>query len=310
MKSKARKILESLYPEHSFELSYLGDHQTHETFSAVSDEHSFVLKLCDNDWSAMPDFEKGFSLEPLILEALQDSEVPVPKIIDYTDEYILMEKVPGGSHGDISFSENPGAVKQAGKLLGKLHNQFSFESAGGFETSTPLTVEPMDWPEMYREIIWQLTCMLEKIEAYSTRDRIRKIAEDNLGLLDGREEFVLVHQEFSPRNLLFDENGVNAVVDWERAISADPEYDLFTAEKHFLQAEPGKPAVSDNAEEITENLIESYREERELADGWRKRRYLYQLPYITIMMYVMKDENDEIRPELFDQLGRIENELS
>ncbi|WEL19456.1 phosphotransferase family protein [Candidatus Nanohalococcus occultus] len=309
MKSKARKILDSVYPGQSFELEYLGDHQTHETFSAVSETHSLVLKLCDNDWSAMPDFEKGFAVEPLILEALQDSEVPVPKLVEYTEDYILMEKIPGGSHGNISFSENRDAVKQAGKILGNLHNRFSFDSAGGFKTSSPLTVEPMEWPEMYREIIWQLSSMLEKIDAYGTRDRIRKMAEDNLGLIEDRDEFVLVHQEFSPRNLVGDEKGINAVVDWERAISGDPEYDLFTAEKHLLQAEPDKPEVSDKADEIRKTLIQSYREERELADGWRKRRRLYQLPYITIMMYVMKDENDEIRPELYEQLAVIESKL-
>ncbi len=32
---------------------------------------------------------------------------------------------------------------------------------------------------------------------------------------------------------------INTVIDWERAISGDPEYDLATAEKHMIQARDG-----------------------------------------------------------------------
>lgn len=305
-----------------FDVEPLGSGASHETFSAISEDRELVVKICDDDWSGLPEFEKGFELDAPVLNLVEErTSVPVPEVYAYdnseTDfdfKYIVMEKVEGKEMYEyMEYPEKQHLIRQTGELLGELHNKIEFEDFGGLKQAENgfVEVEPKDWSSMFKQLIWKITSHLEKIEAEETRDRIRNIVEENLHLLESRDNPVLLHQEFSPRNMVGTSESINAVIDWERAISGDPEYDLATTEKHIIQARDGNPETRENAEEIRKTLYEGYKSKRQLDQGWEKRRNLYYLPYITLMMYITANrEENMIKEELEDQLSDIENNLS
>jgi aminoglycoside phosphotransferase (APT) family kinase protein len=304
-----------------FDVEPLGSGASHETFSAVSEDRELVVKICDDDWSGLPEFEKGFELDAPVLKLVrEETSIPVPEVYAYDNsetefnfKYIVMERVEGKEMYEfMEYSENQHLIRQTGELLGELHNKIEFEDFGGLKATENdfVEVEPQEWSSMFKQLIWKITSHLEKIEAQETRDRIRNIVEENLHLLESRDNPVLLHQEFSPRNMVGTSEGINAVIDWERAISGDPEYDLATAEKHIIQARDGNPEKRENAEQIRKILYEGYKSKRQLDQGWEKRRNLYYLPYITLMMYITANrEENIIEVELLQQLEKIEEEL-
>jgi aminoglycoside phosphotransferase (APT) family kinase protein len=302
-KDRTERVLQKHYSE-EFEVEPLGNGASHETFSAVSEDRELVVKICDDDWSGLPEFEKGFELDAPVLKLVrEETSIPVPEVYasdssetEFDFKYLVMEKVGGKDmYEHMEFPENQHLIRQTGELLGELHNKIEFEDFGGLKATENgfVEVEPQDWGFMFKQLIWKITSHLEKIEAEETRDRIRNIVEENLHLLESRDKPVLLHQEFSPRNMVGTSESINAVIDWERAISGDPEYDLATAEKHIIQAKSGDPEPRENAEEIRKTLYEGYKSKRQLDQGWEKRRNLYYLPYITLMMYITANREEK-----------------
>lgn len=313
-------VLKIEFSQEEFEIKPFGDGASHETFSAESESYSLIVKLCDNDWSGLPSFEKGFQIEaPVLQKVQQKSEIPVPKVYAYDNsksefevEYIVMERIEGSSmYEHFNHPENNQNIKRYGELLAELHNSFQFNDSGGLkETNDELKVEPQSWSSMFEEMIWKLTSHLEKIEAYDFRDRVRELVKENKALLKSRES-TLVHQEFSPRNLIGDDRDINAVIDWERSISGDPELDLAISEKHLLQKEDGTLETRENSEEIRKMFYEAYKSKRELSSNYSLRKNLYFLPYITLMAYITSDrEQNKIKPEAEKQLKQVETALN
>ena len=318
---RVEKVLQKNFDSTQFEVESIGGGASHETFFAVSGDREFVVKICDDDWSGLPEFEKGFELDAPVLNLVKkNTSVPVPEVYafdnsetDFEFKYIVMEKVEGEPmYQYMDYPQKKSLIRNTGELLGELHNSIHFENFGGLKQAENgfVEVEPQEWSSMFKQLIWKITTHLEKIEADETRDRIRDVVEENLYLLESRDTSVLLHQEFSPRNMVGTEQGINAVIDWERSISGDPEYDLAIAEKHIIQEEDGNPETRENTEQVRKTLYEGYKSKRHLGQGWEKRRNLYYLPYITLMMYITANrEENTIKQELKQQLEKIEEEL-
>jgi len=307
-----------IYRDFDWSIEPIGGGASHKTFLGNSDSEKVVLKICDNDWSDLPEFEKGFELEaPLTRTINEKTSIPVPQILKYDNskedfdfKYIIMEKVDGEPmYEHFNFPKNKKNIEKTGKTLAKLHNSFELEASGSLKIENgEIEVEKLEWRKMFKQLIWGLTSALENRNLAETRDRIRNIAEKNLELLDSRPS-CLVHQEVSPRNMLGGSENINALIDWERSISGDPEYDLATAEKHLTQRHDGRAERRENADEVKETLFKAYKQRRETSEEWGKRRYLYHLPYLCLMIYITTDKDEEINSKLETQLRNVEEKL-
>ena len=104
-----------------------------------------------------------------------------------------------------------------------------------------------------------------------------------------------VHFDVTPDNLIVKDGGINAVLDWEKAISGAPEWDLQYSKILMINAQFETESIE---EKMFKEFLKSYLEENKLKQGWQKR-FLY---YNTIWTYQSlanfeKHVDDEDKPE-------------
>ena len=319
-KEKVDQIVSEIFGSNVKQVKESESGISHSTFFVNLEDKEVVVKISESDWEPLPDFEKGFENDaPVIREIKKRSSVPVPEIYDFDNsektydfKYLVAERIEGKNLTDFfTYRDHKNLIKQLGRLLAELH-QIDFPSSGSLEYDSSrekLGVEERDWKSMFEEMVWVLTGHLEDSEYEHFKPRIRKLAEENIDLVEGLEEPVLVHQEMSGGNVIATQDEIKGIIDWERAFSGDPEFDLFTTGIQISQKlSQDKAGLRQNAEEIQQTLRESYAEKRDLRSGWQKRKYLYQLPFIAQMMWVMEDREGK-HETLERQLEKVEKEL-
>lgn len=174
--------------------------------------------------------ETDRATEYRLLQALQGSAVPAPaaRWLDADGECfsrptLIMERMPGSSdyhvlNGDLPLEQRLSLARDMCRLLGRVH-AFDWESAG-LGDALPDPGEQAARAELER---WEKVLRRDQVEAYP---------EIDLAVLWLREraptapERVLVHSDFKPGNVLLDQSGITALLDWELAHIGDPMEDL------------------------------------------------------------------------------------
>jgi aminoglycoside phosphotransferase (APT) family kinase protein len=77
-----------------------------------------------------------------------------------------------------------------------------------------------------------------------------------------------VHFDVTPDNLIIKCGDINAVLDWEKAISGAPEWDLQYSKILMINAQFETEIIE---KEMFKEFLKSYLEENKLRDGWQKR---------------------------------------
>jgi Ser/Thr protein kinase RdoA (MazF antagonist) len=170
----------------------------------------------------------------------KETTVPIPEVLDFGSDptYLVLESVSGERTPQLRDFEPAAAtayIETAGRLLGELHSDATFESVGRLHGTArgELRLEPArDWPALYEELK-QATAS----ELAGTRFEESAVAA--MDALPGAvncftvEQSVLAHCDFGPNNVFRDEETVRGVIDWEWCLAADPAYDLTRAERLF-----------------------------------------------------------------------------
>lgn len=275
---------------------------SHNAYSVLlENSEEYFIKFSDYDWSGLPEHEHGFPIDAPVLRYLSTSDkIPTPRLkaFDNSEEnfdfkYMIAEKVRGDNMFEAWDKVDLSTVREAGRVLAWLHESFSFKDHGKLgwrDGGEKMYVEESKaWDSMVEDIRYTFSENLEDTGFAEYRSEMEELFEDNKDILREDPPSVLVHQEFGPRNMLVDQGEISGVVDWERAISADPEYDLFMAERQFTAKTNLFEGTEQESREIHEALRNGYREVRGLEPGWRKRRKLYHLIYVTQVMWVLDD---------------------
>ncbi|MER5437253.1 phosphotransferase family protein [Streptomyces sp. NPDC002790] len=191
-----------------------------DTFSldaTVADgaSHPLILR-CDPPVKPSPEV---MAREAAVLTAAAEAGVPVPRLVDHGTglgrAYLVMERVEGETIPrrllrDARFAAvRPKLVRELGRILARIH-------------TIPATSVP-DLPEV--DPLNQLT------DLYGQFDDPRPAVELGLRwLADHRppnaRPTCVVHGDFRNGNLMVDETGVRAVLDWELTHLGDPVEDL------------------------------------------------------------------------------------
>ena len=191
----------------------------------------YVLKVNTRD-PALPPLRR----EELALTILSKTDVPVPDIVvldESTDflpfPYIITSKIEGRDLGADWRRLSPVDKKKlsydAGILLAKIHS-VSFTMFGDITGRT--FGESSSWDYyLLKETGLALTeceslCLLSK----NAREQILGFYEKNKTLFAEVKRSVLVHNDFHFNNLLHINNKISGIIDFEFAISGDPEFDL------------------------------------------------------------------------------------
>lgn len=282
-----------------------GSHETYFVSFESGDE--IVVKVSEGDLCHLPDIEKGFELDADILEFIgKKTSLPVPSVLlkDYsTNEfefrYFIMEKMEGENLNNfLDYPKNENLYFEIGCKLGELHNSTDFESAGAiekFEQESSLKVSEKEWKLLFKDLVWNFTSILEDTKFEDLIDPMREVVENNIHILDNRKDFRLLHCEMAPWNLLGNEEEITAVLDWERSIVGDPEYDLFLTERFLSIPSPTTGKLHEKEDEIIETVYKGYRTKRELDKGWKSRRTLYRIANLSYQMWLIDESEEELK---------------
>lgn len=275
------------YDDFSFERPTAG-HQGDVFFVSVryaGDAYDVVVK-----------FQSGmsvFALEPFLHEYVADrTDVPVPRILVFEEEptgnvepYFITERVHGEtlvqSLGDLSKPVYGRVVEHAGAILGEIHSQIGFEGFGRLGLSgNRLVVDDLtwDWQDLFGDLAAEYVDRLSDTPFDDLQTTARQHVEANLPVVESDAVPRLVHDDFRPANVMYDTTGerpISAVLDWQLALAADPEYHL--ARTDFLFVDPAF-RDSDTRQWLRDRLHRGYRRHREFDpdEGYERRRTVYQ----------------------------------
>ncbi|MFC7057133.1 phosphotransferase family protein [Halovenus salina] len=274
------------YDDFSFERPTAG-HQ--------GDVFMVTLEYAGEEYEVVVKFEQedlGFALEPFLHEFVADrTEVPVPRILVFQDEperdvepYFVTERVHGESLveilGDLQEETFEQVVEHAGSILGDMHAEIGFEGFGTLALEDDrLVVDNFswDWQEFFGEIVDDYIDRLGDTPFADLQTTAQQQIEDSLPVIKSDAVPRLVHDDFRPANVMFDRAGtepISAVLDWQLALAADPEYHI--ARTDFLFVDPAF-RDTDTRSRLRKRLYKGYREHRPFDpdDGYEKRRTVY-----------------------------------
>ncbi len=167
----------------------------------------------------------GLNTEALLLQTARQAGIPVPEVIhvlqeeDGLGEGFLMQWLEGETLGqrivssDSLASVRPQLARQCGEILARVHGIALHDKlVDALPTVTPAALVEDTW-KIYRE----LRVPAPMID-FSARWLLEHLPES--------PRQTLVHGDFRNGNLMIDETGIRAVLDWELAQIGDPVRDL------------------------------------------------------------------------------------
>jgi aminoglycoside phosphotransferase (APT) family kinase protein len=276
------------YDDFSFERPTAG-HQGEVflvTLTHRGEEYEVVVKFqTDGD-------DAAFAIEPYLHEYVADrTDVPVPRILVYQADpeldvppYFVTERVEGHNLAESLAQLEPDrrerVVEQAGRILGDMHAEIAFEGFGrlGLENDR-LVVENLtwDWRGFFRDIVEGYIDNLASSPFDDLQETARGYMDESIGVIPSEGVPRLIHDDFRPANMLFDEassDPISAVLDWQFALAGDPAYHI--ARTDFLFIDPAFEDA-DTRRRLRDRLYSGYREYREFDpdEDYERRRAVY-----------------------------------
>jgi aminoglycoside phosphotransferase (APT) family kinase protein len=255
------------------------------TLSYAGEEYDVVVKLQAGD--------PEFALEPFLHEYVADrTEIPVPRILVFEEEpdldidaYFVTERISGTnlaeSIGRLDDSLRGDLIEHAGRILGGLHAEIGFEGFGrlALDDDDRLIVDEFswDWQQFFHGMVDGYIDQFAGGPFEDLQERAQREADGSTHVIDTSGVPRLVHDDFRPANMLFEpdrSDPITAVLDWQFALAADPEYHV--ARTDFLFIDPAY-RDADVRERLRDRLYTGYREYREFepSDGYERRRAVY-----------------------------------
>jgi aminoglycoside phosphotransferase (APT) family kinase protein len=282
-REEARKIVEKEVGEslHGFQPSSIG--RAHDSFFLDTDSGRYVLKIGKG--------EDRFQVEGPALELLNsETDVSVPNIAgfdnsksDFDFMYLIIEFVEGenldaweNENGAkfpyLSKNRKRSLLQSAGRQLGLLHSQTSFDSFGHFkyEHGGLEFRQEGSWPETFRKIILEEQASNFPDRFSHLKTLVENFVEESVHKLNAGNS-ALVHQDVRWPNIIAGRSEINSVIDWERAIAGDPYYDLAKTEQSLLQFK--RP---ETRESYRKHFLKGYRDFKDLPDNWEEIRAFYR----------------------------------
>lgn len=290
------------------------DAGSEELYLVKRDKKDFILKIRDFKHLEASWFKK----EPLMIEKLrEETDLPVPRVIEHnlrhSPPYFLMEKLEGEPFSDKKQDYDPETLEtlvyEAGRALAKIHSSMNYENYGFImENSVELEKTNQDWNETFKAIVEDKLDGFEDTEFGNYKQDAENFIDRELDIMGKPAAPVLGHNDFRPGNLLVKGEDIVGIVDWARAFSTDPLYELVTAELNFMnELENIIPE-----EGISIEFRNGYSSIREIEDSRREEVYA-----LTSLLGLMKgfsihwgdllteDERKEKANYLSNRLERI-----
>lgn len=209
--------------------------------------------------------------------ALQETDIPVPEVVservaEFDDRrYVLVEKLPGTT-GERNVS--PARTRNAAASLAAVHDHAAFDTAGVLVGASDGPSVRASGDATFREWVQRDVSKsaghLRDAGLVSAADGLERVRDEFADRLPESFDPVLCHGDFSPDNVLFRDDEVVGVLDFDRARAGRAEWDLAAAANAFWMHDP----TADWANR--ETFYEGYRAVRPVAGSFERREPLYR----------------------------------
>nr|WP_303651815.1 phosphotransferase [Halovenus rubra] len=281
----------------------------HETYELEYEDEAYVLQVSPAG-ERRNELRRGLQL----YQHLQDSRIPVPDVVteqirDHdSDTYSIVEKLPGESAKD---NISPERVLAAGRYLARIHDTWTFETTGwiGFEDED-LTVRQFEEGTQRRQIVErvrQYSTLLEQNGLEPAGKRVANLVDPLKEDLPGGGSPVLCHNDYSPDNILYRDNEITGILDFDRAIAGHGRRDLVKAANAFWMHDPCVDW------EVREKFYDGYREIRSLDDRFADSEPLFRVETLTEIVGGMVElgelseyEAEFYTEQILEAVGRLD----
>jgi aminoglycoside phosphotransferase (APT) family kinase protein len=226
------------------------------------------------------DLEDRFRKEEKLVEKVnRKTDIPTQHIIHSNfkkdkipHEFYIAQKVQGydpiNRFKYLPVRQRNAIVRQSAEYLAELHSNVKFESYGDIILEEQeLVIQSQDWYDYMREWVdpW-----IQKMG----RNRFSDLQSDAKSFIKEYKELAqvdkprCVHFDVTPDNLIVHKGNINAIIDWEKAISAPPEWDLAYSKIQLINVHFETESISNKLEKI---FLQNYIQNNELEPEWRKR---------------------------------------
>ncbi|MGB9961173.1 phosphotransferase enzyme family protein [Halobacterium sp. MBLA0001] len=286
----------------------------HETYVLTVNSRGYVLQFAASGDSR--------DVEPLArgrhcYVALRETEIPVPRVVservaEFDDRrYVLVERLPGTTgERDVS----PARTRNAAATLAAIHDHAAFDTAGvlvgaGGELSVRACGDATFREWVQREVS-ESAGHLRDAGLGSIADGLEDVLDEFADHLPESFDPVLCHGDFSPDNVLFSDDEVVGVLDFDRARAGRAEWDLAAAANAFWMHDPTADWC------VRETFYEGYRAVRPVAGSFDRCEPLYRaatLARLVAGMLALDElsayERDFYAERLQNAVGRASREL-
>lgn len=323
-----RENLEAFLSEHfgsaeRFEIEHLQEGHSNETLFVQWDQKNFVIRRPPPGEKA----EKAHDVlrEYRVLDALQETEVPVPTTLVSCDDhdvigsdFFVMENVEGDVMRDEELERfgNPESRREIGEQLvnglASIH-QVDYEAIGLEEFGRPAGFTKRQVDIWSKQIIWAFSYTQEEREVpqlYEIGDWLKE---------NQPEEYphTLVHGDYKLDNVMFKPGTpprINAIFDWEMSTLGDPLTDLGWMLIYWRESKDPRPPVADLIASFMEqedyphrrDLVERYEELTGITyrnDKFYRTLAVYKLAALGEMFFarhLLGDSDDPLYPKMED----------
>lgn len=269
---------------------------------------AYVLRFDVLDWGGA----NRYIGEKWAYEILGETDVPVSRVVALDTskrlapyDYLILTKMPGETVST-STADLPAAARytigySAGQYLATIHSHV-FDQFGLLYNIAAGTPQP-DWSayvaEHFRYYQGQVAAL--GILPADVLGRIDGLVARMQPLLAAVQQGVFIHGDYHFANLLQQDSGVSAVLDFDWAASGDPSWD-FRIDGQIEVELPGS----------RDAFYAGYTSRRPLPDGHWERVALYRIGlYLDFLEMAAQDENEiaEIVPRLLHELDWLEAQL-
>jgi Ser/Thr protein kinase RdoA (MazF antagonist) len=211
---------------------------------------------------------------------MRSTEVPVPEVLWQDIQGIpeaIVSKAPGHELSETYEQKSEGDVEEIvqdlGRTLSRIHEK-GYDHAGKFSFEGGLILKNRCWEDILGELFGDYIHQLRGSRFDGSIMDAVKLFDNGLDIVEDHRS-CLVHYDIAPDNVFCKDGEISCVIDWSRAMSGDPAFDLAYAQVQFILAFHD----GERAEELSQSLFGSYDTER-LEGDWRNRAWFYRKLFV------------------------------
>ena len=237
-----------------------------------TDQGIFYFKLFDDATSATS--RKLASVYP----TLHEKGVPVPKVLAFGDDYIILSEATGTTLADIKMTDEQmiACYEDFGRTVAKIHSitfsLFGETMDGRAVVQTTEQEAYADWKSMHKQIIHERLSLFDNSSFADLKEPIAEWFKQRSDLIDYVIVPRLLHTDLNKKNVFAHNGMMSCIIDFDDAFVGHNEEELMRIEgAHF----------SDN-ETLREAFFQGYTELISLDAGYAERRTYYYLSRLLV----------------------------